>query len=198
MTVDQSSPAGLDGATETVSFSGSVARYNISIPDYYRANPDVSALIVGAVVFCGDEILLIQRAASDFAGLKWEVPGGCCEGDKDGTVLSGVARELLEETGLRLRSVRRLVDEADFEDHQKANFTWRKVTFEVDVEEGHTLALAERKAAITAAVRLDPDEHEDWGWATQDEVQRGQWSKGTLDSMLLQRQSILEAFQTRT
>ena len=198
MTADQATHTERKTRSDALQGPESVAAYDISVPDYYRANPDVNALIVGAVVFCGDEILLIQRAAGDFAGLMWEIPGGCCEADKDRTVLAGVARELREETGLHLRSIKRVVDQVDIPDHQKLDFMWRKVTFEVDVEEGRGLAPAERREAITAAVKLEPDEHEDWGWATEDQVKQKKWAKGILDSLLLQHGSILHAFRTRT
>ncbi|KAK4087110.1 hypothetical protein Purlil1_8629 [Purpureocillium lilacinum] len=194
MTADQDTHTEPKTSSDALQGPESVAAYDISVPDYYRANPDVNALIVGAVVFCGDEILLIQRAAGDFAGLMWEIPGGCCEADKDRTVLAGVARELREETGLHLRSIKRVVDQVDIPDHQKLDFMWRKVTFEVDVEEGRGLAPAERREAITAAVKLEPDEHEDWGWATEDQVKQKKWAKGILDSLLLQHGSILHAF----
>ncbi|UNI15731.1 hypothetical protein JDV02_002237 [Purpureocillium takamizusanense] len=198
MTVDQSTRIAPTVSTDALAGSESVAAHDISVPDYYRANPDVNALIVGAVVFCGDEILVIQRAAGDFAGLMWEVPGGCCEADKDSTVLAGVARELLEETGLHLRSIKRVVDEVDIPDHQKVDFMWRKVTFEVEVEEGHGLAAADKREIMTAAVKLEPDEHQDWGWASESQVKEKKWPKGTLDSLSLQHESILQAFRTRT
>ncbi|KAL3953095.1 hypothetical protein ACCO45_013038 [Purpureocillium lilacinum] len=192
MTADQDTHTEPKTSSDALQGPESVAAYDISVPDYYRANPDVNALIVGAVVFCGDEILLIQRAAGDFAGLMWEIPGG--------TALFSLEwrGELREETGLHLRSIKRVVDQVDIPDHQKLDFMWRKVTFEVDVEEGRGLAPAERREAITAAVKLEPDEHEDWGWATEDQVKQKKWAKGILDSLLLQHGSILHAFRTRT
>lgn len=179
---------------DTFHFPPSLARYNVSIPDYFRANASISGLIVGAVVFSGDHVLLIQRSASDFAPLMWEIPGGTCEAQRDSTVLHSLARELREETGLHLRSIKKFIDEVNFGDDGKPGFTWRKVTFEVEVDEGHGLGLAESKDAITAAVKLDPNEHQDWGWASKREVEQGTWARGQLQSMNLQQATILAAF----
>ncbi|KAL2146059.1 hypothetical protein VTI28DRAFT_5398 [Corynascus sepedonium] len=59
-------------------------------------------------------VLLLQRASTDSAPLVWELPGGGCGFDEDDdseneTVLSAVARELWEETGLAARSIDGLV-----------------------------------------------------------------------------------------
>ncbi|KAK4250551.1 hypothetical protein C7999DRAFT_28888 [Corynascus novoguineensis] len=59
-------------------------------------------------------VLLLQRASTDSAPLAWELPGGGCGFDEDDdseneTVLSAVARELWEETGLAARSIDGLV-----------------------------------------------------------------------------------------
>ncbi|POR32703.1 Uncharacterized protein TPAR_07129 [Tolypocladium paradoxum] len=187
----------IPAAPDTFQFPPSLARYNVSIPDYFRANASISGLIVGAVVFSGDHVLLIQRAASDFAPLMWEIPGGTCEAQRDPTVLHSLARELREETGLHLRSIKKFIDEVDFGDDRKPDFTWRKVTFEVEVEEGHGSGQSQSKGAITAAVKLDPNEHQNWGWASKREVEQGKWERGQLQSMEVQHATILAAFRNR-
>ena len=52
---------------------------------------------VGAFVFDGDRVLVIQRAKPPGAGL-WSVPGGKLEAGE--TLAQAVAREVREETGL--------------------------------------------------------------------------------------------------
>ncbi|PNY27257.1 Uncharacterized protein TCAP_02816 [Tolypocladium capitatum] len=184
-------------APDTFRFPPSLATYDVSIPDYFRANASISGLIVGAVVFSGDHVLLIQRAASDFSPLMWEIPGGTCEAQRDATVLHALARELREETGLHLHSIKKLIDEVDFGDDRNPGFTWRKVAFEVEVEEGHGLVPAENMDAMTAAVKLDPNEHQDWGWASKREVEQETWARGPLRSMDLQHATILAAFSNK-
>jgi 8-oxo-dGTP diphosphatase len=52
---------------------------------------------VGAIVFSGDHVLLVQRATPPGAGL-WTVPGGKLEPGE--TLAAAVVREVREETGL--------------------------------------------------------------------------------------------------
>lgn len=194
--------------------------YTVSIPTYLQANPTIGAVCVGAVVFrptsCkqgteeadalerhGPSVLLLQRAAHDFAGLMWEVPGGACEADKDATILHAVARELWEETGLRLTGVKRLVDYVEFPGGpDKPWMVWRKITFEVEVEgdDGLTLEKGTDKAnteGLSLGVTIDPNEHQDWGWAKESEARNGAWEKGKLEFMELQKKTILELFERR-
>ncbi|KAJ6441571.1 NUDIX domain-containing protein [Purpureocillium lavendulum] len=53
------------------------------------------------------QALLIRRAAADSYSLKWEIPGGSVSLARDASVLAAAARELREETGLRVARVRR-------------------------------------------------------------------------------------------
>lgn len=186
------------GAPATFQAAPCVAEFDISLPEYMSLNPSISGLIVGAMIFCGNQILLIQRASSDFAPLMWEVPGGTCEASKDATLLHSVSRELWEETGLHLRNVKKHVDDVDFDIGEQHDVTWRKVTFEVEVDEGHGLGPVERRDAISAAIRLDPAEHQDWGWTHMAEIREGRGEKGRLQFMELQRGTILAAFNARS
>ncbi|KJZ73133.1 hypothetical protein HIM_07517 [Hirsutella minnesotensis 3608] len=181
-------------APKTFQVSPCVAEFSISTSEYLRLNPSISGLAVGAVLFSGDRLLLIQRASDDFAPLMWEVPGGACEADKDATILDSVARELWEETGLHLRRVKRHVDNVEFSDDGLHGFIWRKLTFEVEVDEGYGLGLAESRDTISAAVKPDPAEHQDWGWARMAEVEERKWEKGRLQLMEVQRGTMLTAF----
>lgn len=61
------------------------------------ANSQESVLIgVGAVIFRGDEILLIRRGRPPFKGY-WSIPGGKLKHGE--TLRAGLAREVREETG---------------------------------------------------------------------------------------------------
>ncbi|KAG8420871.1 hypothetical protein J3458_002794 [Metarhizium acridum] len=107
----------------------------------------------------------------------WEVPGGACESNKDKTILHSVEGEVWEETGLHVRRVRRLVDHQEFQDIAgtiKGRYIWRKLTFGVDVEEGYSLDGPQMRKAIDEAIRMDLKEHCDWGWATEENIERGE------------------------
>lgn len=56
---------------------------------------------VGGLLFAGRHVLLVKRAAAPARGL-WSIPGGkLCWGE---SLARGVEREMLEETGLRVRA----------------------------------------------------------------------------------------------
>jgi ADP-ribose pyrophosphatase YjhB (NUDIX family) len=58
---------------------------------------------VGALIFRGDRILLVERGKPPLLGW-WSLPGGALETGE--TLEQGVAREVLEETGLIVRPMR--------------------------------------------------------------------------------------------
>jgi 8-oxo-dGTP diphosphatase len=65
-----------------------------------RSYPERPLLGVGGIVFRGDEVLLIERGKEPLKGF-WTLPGGLVEAGE--RLESAVVRELLEETGLRVR-----------------------------------------------------------------------------------------------
>ena len=72
----------------------------------YPAQPMVG---VGGVVIEGEQVLLVRRARPPLQG-QWSLPGGLVEvGEK---LADAVRREILEETGLRVR-VERMVEVLD-------------------------------------------------------------------------------------
>ncbi|KAI5457633.1 NUDIX hydrolase domain-like protein [Mariannaea sp. PMI_226] len=145
-------------------FDPSVSEWNVPGPQWLRDNNKTwNGCASGALVFDSqNRILLVQRAAHDSMPNLWEIPGGAVD-DEDPSVLYGCARELWEETGLVLTHIRHVIPDG-FNGKPGAVFTNRtgqrifcKFSFEVDVAEGQE-------------VRLDPNEHQDFIWATVEEV----------------------------
>ncbi|KAH7244054.1 NUDIX hydrolase domain-like protein [Fusarium redolens] len=145
-------------------FDESVAEWNVNHREWLKTHDKTwDSLATGALVFdTSNRILLLQRAPDDSMPNRWEIPGGACD-DEDETVLYGCARELWEEAGLRLRHIRRVIPDgangkpgAVFTNRTGKRF-FCKFSFEVDVED-------------TAEVKLDPKEHQDYVWATEEEV----------------------------
>jgi ADP-ribose pyrophosphatase YjhB (NUDIX family) len=73
----------------------------------FYANPVPAAV---AVITRADRILLTRRAHPPHAGT-WDLPGGFLEADEDGE--AGLARELREELGVRVRRARLIVIATD-------------------------------------------------------------------------------------
>ena len=67
-----------------------------------REYPQAPMVGVGAVVIDGDHVLLIRRGQEPMKG-QWSLPGGALEVGE--TLLDGVRREVLEETGLEVEPV---------------------------------------------------------------------------------------------
>jgi 8-oxo-dGTP pyrophosphatase MutT (NUDIX family) len=151
-------------------------------------------LATADVVFNSDgKILLIQRAATDSMPNRWELPGGAVD-DDDPTILHGAARELIEESGLVAKRFTHLVADGQgqhfdlgqaFPNSTKTKL-WCRFTFHVEVEN-------------CGQVKLDPKEHQDFAWVSEEEVRDGR-----VDSRDLQitRETvtalILKAFGMRT
>jgi ADP-ribose pyrophosphatase YjhB (NUDIX family) len=67
-----------------------------------REYPERPLVGVGGVVIEGGRVLLVRRGSEPLRG-EWSIPGGLLECGE--TLAAGVARELLEETGLTVRVV---------------------------------------------------------------------------------------------
>lgn len=65
-----------------------------------RAYPPLPVVGVGAIVLAADQVLLIRRGRPPLLGA-WSLPGGRLELGE--TLAEGCRREILEETGLRVR-----------------------------------------------------------------------------------------------
>ncbi|KAH0837442.1 hypothetical protein AYO21_08958 [Fonsecaea monophora] len=158
-------------------------------------------------------VLLVQRAAHDSAPLRWEAPGGACD-PEDASILHAVARELWEEAGLVARRIGPLVAPGHV-------FVTRggkrvcKFEFLVDVVGDRVNDVEDddgrRKdrgkdgdgkgggiAPRIPQVKLDPNEHVDYVWATEEECREGRTIAGNIELAFTTRQqkaTLLEAFK---
>ncbi|KAK8101102.1 NUDIX hydrolase domain-like protein [Apiospora kogelbergensis] len=184
----------------------SLAPFTVSMAAYLAANAGFEGLATGALVFYSsppkdaittnefegieeDRILLVQRAPHDSMPLRWEVPGGACD-DEDETVLHAMARELWEEAGLRAARIGPQVGES------MVFFTRRgrrvlKVSFLTEV------LLGEEKEG-RPVVKLDPEEHVAFLWASEDECRRHRVDETEITfTHTSQEQTVLEGFRLR-
>jgi 8-oxo-dGTP pyrophosphatase MutT (NUDIX family) len=90
---------------------------------------------------------------------RWEVPGGGVD-DEDPTVLHGVVRELWEEAGLIAVHVGSQIGDGHIF-FTKSGKVVCKFNFLVD---------AKKDTKGETPVKLDPDEHQNYVWATEEEV----------------------------
>lgn len=164
--------------------------------DLYRQEKDetkqrIDGLCTGSAVFNEvGRILLVQRADHDSSPGFWEVPGGAVDED-DVTILHGAARELREETGLIARKINHVV----ISDHEKKPYgltifpnrhrtKWfGRVIFEVEVQS-------------YSEVKLDPNEHQNFVWASENEIKDGKIIESTVQKIYPSMQKdVLSAFQ---
>lgn len=156
-----------------LSFDASISQFDVPIEAYLaklKSRQSLDGLATGAIIFSKQDpmqrrMLLIQRASHDSMPNMWEIPGGAV--DPGETVLEGVVREVREESGLRVTRVNGLVAEVGtigFDGGYLFHTTRRmkiiKYTFIVEVED-------------TSEVILDPNEHQDYVWATEEECRTG-------------------------
>ncbi|KAI4158080.1 MAG: hypothetical protein LQ342_007754 [Letrouitia transgressa] len=144
----------------------STSPFTVSQQTYLSQHPDerFQYIATAALVFytkngSNPRILLLQRSARDSMPNRWEVPGGACD-DEDESIMHGMARELWEEAGLRATYIEPPLGDPHF-------FTSRsgkkicKFIFVVQAEKG---------AEGQLSVKLDPEEHQRFVWASQDEI----------------------------
>jgi len=145
----------------------------------------------GAIVFessTPERVLLIQRAAHDSMPGKWETPGGGCD-DSDPSILHGVARELWEEAGLIASKIGPPIGDGYF-------FFTRSQRL---VCKFNFLVEAQRSEDGSLNVKLDPEEHQNYVWATEEEVKAKKVGDIELRFTVEdQEKIILEAFKVRS
>ncbi|KAK3671311.1 hypothetical protein LTR78_008771 [Recurvomyces mirabilis] len=144
----------------------SVQDFAVSKQEYLKLRPDMSfrhiatSVLVVSQSFGGEpRILLLQRATSDSHPNKWEPPGGACD-DEDPSILHGAARELREETGLKVSRFDAVVGEPyHFEVRSGRRVARFHFAIRIRVDSG-----------ALPVVRLDPAEHQHFVWASEAEI----------------------------
>ncbi|WP_245663777.1 NUDIX hydrolase [Nocardia arthritidis] len=106
----------------------------------------IAHFVIGVAVFRGGRLLVVRRVADDYHGGMYELPGGGVESGE--TFAECVERELLEETGLRLRAVLDFLGGFDYATRTKSKV--RKYSFVVEAEPGDVV--------------LAPGEHDAYAW----------------------------------
>jgi 8-oxo-dGTP pyrophosphatase MutT (NUDIX family) len=158
-------------------YDSSIAQFAVSKRAYLETHPEASFKLIatGALVLCTKtssepRVLLLQRAASDSNPNKWEPPGGAVD-DNDKSILHAAARELWEETGLQAARIGGPVGEPHFFARSNGEKVCR-FNFAVHVS-------IEERTALTA--KLNPNEHQQFVWATEREVKAKQVGDVMLD-----------------
>ncbi len=110
------------------------------------ASDGISHISTGVAIVREKKILIVRRAAADFLGGQYELPGG---GVDDGeTITDAAIREAKEETGLTVSRVISTLKGFDYMTDRKPNV--RQINFLVEVEDDEVL--------------LNPDEHDEFRW----------------------------------
>ncbi|MCJ1353212.1 MAG: hypothetical protein MMC33_003197 [Icmadophila ericetorum] len=191
----------------------------VPLKDFLKNHPEYACLAVGAFIFWSahhvttpssvtnsSRLLLVKRAASETAfPNRWEVPGGSSE-HSDPTILHSIAREVFEETGLRLaRVVQQVGDGVEFTTGwTDKSQRWLKLSFEIEVAEiepahcdffsvNHN-HINEIPVPTSIEVSLDPNEHQDYRWVSEEEIQNAGEGEGLQIMTEDQRAVMLEAF----
>lgn len=176
-------------ATSIYTYPFTLEEFAVPLANYLQTHPTLDGLVVSALIFhpgtssaqstSGRRLLLIQRAATDGFPLKWECPGGGAE-STDATILDSLCREVSEETGLKITKVLKKSDVLD-EWITRQGGRWRKITFVVDVEAKLPVDDYEKKKKNDAPppeVMLNPEEHQDFYWASLEEVRECRFNDG--------------------
>ena len=107
---------------------------------------DIPKLVVGAVICINNKFLLIERVPSDFMGGFVGIPSGTVEVGED--LLTALAREVREETGLLVTAVLEYLGSFDY--RSSSGKKTRHFNFLVEVKEGE--------------IKLSPSEHQAYYW----------------------------------
>ena len=102
----------------------------------------VQKLVVGAAIYKNNKFLFIERVPADFMGGFVEIPSGTVEAGEG--LLTALAREVQEETGLIVTSVLEYLGSFDY--RSSSGKKTRHFNFLVEVEDGE--------------IKLNPTEHQ--------------------------------------
>lgn len=149
----------------------------------------VDGMATGVVVFNGDnKVLLVQRSTTDSMPNLWETPGGACDAE-DSNILIGAARELWEEAGLQVEAMLGQAGRPYFFQTKSGN-NIVKYNFVAKPK-------ADPSTGGSIVVKLS-HEHQDFVWATVDEVKSAkQGDKDLPFTTSEQKKVILDAFSAR-
>jgi 8-oxo-dGTP pyrophosphatase MutT (NUDIX family) len=161
-----------------------------SLADFIAGQPQgFTHVAVAAAVFHQDRLLLVQRAETDSYPGHWELPGGSAD-PTDKSINESVARELFEETGLRMKRIlTEILPPTTFSTGWgKRQKTWLKVSFLVEVtsesmarvehemeKQGQNQELTRKDSVIAVdppAIKLHDKEHQKYVWISAEEVIR--------------------------
>ncbi|KAJ5083328.1 hypothetical protein N7456_012755 [Penicillium angulare] len=157
--------------------------FNVPLADFTAARPEFEAFGIGGYIFAQNAepasppcILLLQRALTDSMPGCWEGPGGASEPEEDKTLLDGVVREVLEESGLHVSRIVELVAIDSWAHKRRDGQTIRiaKYSFIVDVHEAVHESSDGNFHAVHydgIPVRLEASEHQAFDWAVEEDVQ---------------------------
>ncbi|KAK8150578.1 hypothetical protein G3M48_000796 [Beauveria asiatica] len=171
----------------------SVADFAVPKKEYLAAHADgafgyiaTSAIVVDGFAGPDPRVLLLQRAAGDSDPNLWEPAGGACE-DDDASILRAAARELREEAGLEAAYIAGQAGKPHF---YLADDDAKKVC-------QFNFVVLPRQEDQEPAVRLDPDEHQRFVWATKAEVEARRVESEGVDLVFTREEvcvSVLQAF----
>ncbi|KAI1271814.1 NUDIX hydrolase domain-like protein [Xylaria sp. FL0933] len=179
-------------------FHPSVSDFEFSKRAYLDARPGVSfdyiatsALTLDTTDIDNARILLLQRATNAPNPNKWEPPGGLCD-DSDKTIIHGAERELEQQAGLWTFCVSGPVGDPYFftlDDGKKVcQFNFAVVArpagdfpLKMEINPGNPRALAFTGSDAPLVVQLDSEKHQDYVWATEDQVKAKKVNDVVLD-----------------
>jgi 8-oxo-dGTP diphosphatase len=98
------------------------------------------------------KVLVVRRAADDYLGGVYELPGGGV--DPGETIAESAVREVLEETGLKVRRIVGLSEGFDYQTPVKPKV--RQINVIVEAEPGEVV--------------LDPSEHDAYRWIDRQDI----------------------------
>jgi len=113
----------------------------------------INRYAVGAVIQRDSSVLLLKRPKDDFMGGIYELPSGEVEGNE--SLDTALYREVEEETGLRVKEIKRYLGYFDYE--SESGEKTRQFNFVATVEEPIEIRLRE---------------HDDYAWVNENQLHR--------------------------